>query len=107
MTDVNLFPMPWLMTADKAAHKIARALAKKKKVFNFPWQTTLLMKLSRWIALVAIGLYFPQTGYAVENPAQVVATSQRIVGAIYDIAEQDKSRPVIRPANRAAGQAQQ
>jgi short-subunit dehydrogenase len=48
MTDVNEFPMPWLITADKAAAKIARALAKKKKVCNFPWQTTLLMKLTRW-----------------------------------------------------------
>jgi short-subunit dehydrogenase len=48
MTDVNEFPMPWLMTADRAAEKIVRALAKKKKVFNFPWQTTLLMKLTRW-----------------------------------------------------------
>jgi short-subunit dehydrogenase len=48
MTDVNEFPMPWLMTADKAAEKIVRALDKKKKVFNFPWQTALLMKLTRW-----------------------------------------------------------
>jgi short-subunit dehydrogenase len=48
MTEVNLFPMPWLMTADRAAAKIAGALARKKKVFNFPWQTTLLMKLTRW-----------------------------------------------------------
>jgi short-subunit dehydrogenase len=48
MTEVNQFPMPWLMTATQAARKITRALAKKKKVFNFPWQTTLLMKLTRW-----------------------------------------------------------
>jgi short-subunit dehydrogenase len=48
MTAVNEFPMPWVITAHKAAEKIARALAKKKKVFNFPWQTTLLMKLTRW-----------------------------------------------------------
>lgn len=48
MTAVNDFPMPWLMTADKAARKIARALSRKKKVYNFPWQTTLLMKATRW-----------------------------------------------------------
>ena len=48
MTAVNEFPMPWLMSAEKAAAKIARALAKKKKVFNFPWQTALLMRLTRW-----------------------------------------------------------
>lgn len=49
MTDVNKFKMPWLMGVEKAAYKIARALYKKKKVFNFPWQTTLLMKLTRWL----------------------------------------------------------
>ncbi len=48
MTDVNEFPMPWLMSAEKAAGKIVRALERKKKVFNFPWQTTVLMKLTRW-----------------------------------------------------------
>jgi short-subunit dehydrogenase len=48
MTDVNVFPMPWLMTADDAARRIVRALARKKKVFNFPWQLALLMRLTRW-----------------------------------------------------------
>jgi short-subunit dehydrogenase len=49
MTAVNEFPMPWLISADKAAAKIVRALARKKKVFNFPWQTSLLMRLTRWV----------------------------------------------------------
>ncbi|MCI0638496.1 MAG: SDR family NAD(P)-dependent oxidoreductase [Gemmataceae bacterium] len=49
MTDVNTFPMPFLMTADKAAQKIVRALAKRKKVYNFPWRTTVLMKSLRWL----------------------------------------------------------
>jgi short-subunit dehydrogenase len=49
MTDVNEFPMPWLMDADKAARKIVRALARRRKVYNFPWQTTLLMKFTRWL----------------------------------------------------------
>jgi short-subunit dehydrogenase len=48
MTDVNEFPMPWLMSAETAAAKIVRALAMKKKVLNFPWQTALLMRLTRW-----------------------------------------------------------
>ena len=26
-----------------------RALRRRVKVFNFPWQTTLLMKLTRWL----------------------------------------------------------
>jgi len=49
MTDVNEFPMPWLMDADKAARMIVGALARRRKVYNFPWQTTLLMKFTRWL----------------------------------------------------------
>lgn len=49
MTEVNKFKMPWLMGVEKAAYKIARALYKRKKVYNFPWQTTLLMKITRWL----------------------------------------------------------
>jgi short-subunit dehydrogenase len=48
MTAVNEFKMPWLMSAEKAATKIVRALAKRRKVYNFPWQTTLLMKITAW-----------------------------------------------------------
>ncbi len=49
MTAINPFPMPWLLEADEAARRIARALARRKKVFNFPWQMTLLTKLTRWL----------------------------------------------------------
>jgi short-subunit dehydrogenase len=49
MTDVNEFPMPWLMDAEKAARKIVRALARRRKVYNFPWQMTLLTKFTRWL----------------------------------------------------------
>lgn len=49
MTSVNRFPMPFLMDADRAAAKIAWALARRKKVYNFPWGTTFLMKLTRWL----------------------------------------------------------
>jgi short-subunit dehydrogenase len=49
MTDVNAFHMPWLITAEDAARRMVRALARKKKVFNFPWQTTLMMKATRWL----------------------------------------------------------
>ena len=49
MTDINQFKMPWLIEVDDAARRIARALRRRKKVFNFPWQTTLLMKLTRWL----------------------------------------------------------
>lgn len=49
MTDVNEFKMPFLMSAEKAARKIVRALERKKKVYNFPLGTTLLVKMSRWL----------------------------------------------------------
>lgn len=65
MTQGNTFPMPQLMSANKAAMKIVNALAKKKKVFNFPWSTTLLMKLTRWAPDWVMRLAFP--GFAAED----------------------------------------
>jgi short-subunit dehydrogenase len=49
MTDVNNFKMPWLLEADDAARRIVRALQRKKKVFNFPWQLALIMKATAWL----------------------------------------------------------
>ncbi len=49
MTAVNKFHMPWLLEADEAARRIVRALARGQKVYNFPWQTVLLMKLTAWL----------------------------------------------------------
>lgn len=48
MTDVNTFPMPQLMTADYAARKILNAIARRKKVYNFPRRLSFLMRLTRW-----------------------------------------------------------
>jgi short-subunit dehydrogenase len=49
MTAANDFDMPWLLKADVAANKIVNALESKKKVFNFPWQLTLLIKFAAWM----------------------------------------------------------
>jgi short-subunit dehydrogenase len=49
MTAKNTFHMPWVLEADEAARRMARALARKKKVYNFPWQMSLLMKATRWL----------------------------------------------------------
>ena len=49
MTEPFDFKMPFVMDVDKAARKIVKALARRRKVCNFPWQTTLLMKLTRWL----------------------------------------------------------
>src|SRR5205807_1958438 len=44
MTEVNKFHMPFLLEAEEAARRMVRALGKKKKVYNFPWQMSLLMR---------------------------------------------------------------
>jgi short-subunit dehydrogenase len=49
MTAANTFKMPWLMSAERAAQKMIWALERKKKTYNFPWQTTLLIKAARWL----------------------------------------------------------
>jgi short-subunit dehydrogenase len=49
MTAGHKFHMPFLLETDEAARRICRALERKVKVFNFPWQTTFLMKLTRWV----------------------------------------------------------
>ena len=49
MTAINKFHMPWLLEPDEAARRIVRALARRRKVYNFPWQMALLMKLTRWM----------------------------------------------------------
>ena len=66
MTDVNTFPMPWLMDADTAARKIVRALRRKKKVYNFPWQMTLLTKFTRWLPDWLLAWYMK--GYTGDRP---------------------------------------
>lgn len=49
MTDVNQFHMPWLIDADTAARKMLGAIKRRKKVYNFPWQTSLLMTVTHWL----------------------------------------------------------
>jgi short-subunit dehydrogenase len=49
MTDPFEFKMPFVMDAERAARHIIKALARRRKVYNFPWQTTLIMKALRWL----------------------------------------------------------
>jgi short-subunit dehydrogenase len=49
MTEPFDFKMPFVMDADRAARKIVKALARRRKVYDFPWQTALLMKMTRWL----------------------------------------------------------
>jgi short-subunit dehydrogenase len=45
MTDVNPFPMPFIMEADQAAQIIKRKLAQKKNLIVFPWIMGAMAKL--------------------------------------------------------------
>lgn len=45
MTDVNNFPMPFMISPEKAAQKIIRGVARKKGVIVFPLVMYLLMKM--------------------------------------------------------------
>jgi short-subunit dehydrogenase len=49
MTAMNEFKMPWAMEADEAARRITAALRRRRKVYNFPWQLTLVMKMTQWM----------------------------------------------------------
>jgi hypothetical protein len=40
--------MPFLMEPDEAAARIVKAIRLRRKVYDFPWPTALLVKLSRW-----------------------------------------------------------
>lgn len=45
LTDVNTFPMPFLMEADEAARIMLRGIDAKKAAIAFPWQMHLLARL--------------------------------------------------------------
>lgn len=47
LTDKNDFPMPFLITADKAADAIAKGLGRSGFEIAFPWRFAMLMKLLR------------------------------------------------------------
>lgn len=41
--------MPLLLSPDQAARRIAEALARRRKVYNFPWPMMMLMRLAQWV----------------------------------------------------------
>jgi short-subunit dehydrogenase len=47
MTEKNKFPMPFLIKADKAARIIADGLERRRRVIEFPWRMSLLMRILR------------------------------------------------------------
>ncbi len=51
LTDVNPYPMPFMMEAGKAARIIAAGLAKNKSRIAFPWQLYVPLQLMSWLPL--------------------------------------------------------
>ena len=49
MTASHRFKMPFLLEPDDAARRVARALRRKTKVFNFPWPMARMVKFCYWV----------------------------------------------------------
>ncbi len=49
MTASNPFPMPWLLTSDQAAIRIAEAIRRGTSVLVFPSQMRWLMRVVKWV----------------------------------------------------------
>lgn len=49
MTDVNSYKMPFLMDADVAAAKFAKAIARKRRFVVIPWQMGVMARLMRFV----------------------------------------------------------
>jgi short-subunit dehydrogenase len=47
MTQVNRYPMPFLLSADEAARRFARAIAAKRRLAVIPWQMAMISLLMR------------------------------------------------------------
>jgi len=52
--------MPLVMSPEDAARRIARALRRRKKVYNFPWPMALGIKLARWLPDFVMARRVPQ-----------------------------------------------
>ena len=53
LTERNPYPMPFLLTPDKAARLMARAIARRKRFYVLPWQMAVLgkraaLRAARW-----------------------------------------------------------
>jgi short-subunit dehydrogenase len=62
LTRKNSHKMPWLMTSEKAAKKIKKALDAKEVLFVFPWQMKMTMyvldRMPRWLYRFMMGFSF-------------------------------------------------
>lgn len=49
MTDVNIHPMPFMLEADEAAVKMARAIDCGRRYVILPWQMAVIGRLMKWL----------------------------------------------------------
>jgi short-subunit dehydrogenase len=53
LTDRNEFDMPFLLEVDTACSKMVKAIAKRRRIYNFPWQLWWIVRMGqmvpRWI----------------------------------------------------------
>ncbi len=47
MTEGKDFPKPWMMQPDDAARRMVAAIARQRKVHNFPWQLNVMTRLGQ------------------------------------------------------------
>jgi short-subunit dehydrogenase len=47
MTERNKFPMPFMVSAAKAAKIIVRGILRKRREINFPWPMVTILRLIR------------------------------------------------------------
>lgn len=47
MTDVNTYPMPFMISADMAARKMARIIAQGRRYAVLPWQMAIVARVMR------------------------------------------------------------
>ena len=62
MTASNKFSMPFLLPTDEAAHRIVRAIARKRRVYTFPWPMAIVARLLPFIPGAFLARAAPRLG---------------------------------------------
>lgn len=62
MTAVNRYPMPFMLSADEAARRMARVIEKERSYAVIPWQMGLVAKLLRLLPNSVFDAFFARTG---------------------------------------------
>jgi short-subunit dehydrogenase len=77
MTVENKFHMPGLLSAEEAARRMIRAIRAGRKVYNFPWITSLITRVARrlpdWLLARSMGDYNEEMIAREQNAAEAAA----------------------------------